>query len=253
MVRGGRTVWSDGTLTVAAGAVVGVIGPNGAGKTTLFQVALGLLPVASGQRGGARRRPAARQPADRLRPAELHLGARRRGPLPRPRDPRPHRRAVRPAAHLGRGAGAGGRGARPGGGGRVRRPPDVGDLRRAAAAGGHRAGDRRRRRPAAPRRAAGQPGPAQPAGDRPAARRPAPRARRDDHGRRARPQPAAAGAHRGDLPARRAPAPRPDHRRGAGGAAHPPLRHPGRRRPDRAGRPVHPRRLARPPTRATAR
>ena len=49
VVRGGRTVWSEGSLTVPAGAVVGVIGPNGAGKTTLFQVALGLLPVASGR------------------------------------------------------------------------------------------------------------------------------------------------------------------------------------------------------------
>jgi len=49
VVRGGRTVWSQGTLTVPAGAVVGVIGPNGAGKTTLFQVALGLLPVAGGR------------------------------------------------------------------------------------------------------------------------------------------------------------------------------------------------------------
>ena len=49
VVRGGRTVWSDGDLTVRAGAVVGVIGPNGAGKTTLFQVLLGLLPVAEGR------------------------------------------------------------------------------------------------------------------------------------------------------------------------------------------------------------
>jgi len=49
VVRSGRTVWSQGTLAVPAGAVVGVIGPNGAGKTTLFQVALGLLPVASGR------------------------------------------------------------------------------------------------------------------------------------------------------------------------------------------------------------
>ncbi|MGZ4567176.1 MAG: metal ABC transporter ATP-binding protein [Blastococcus sp.] len=49
VVRGGRTVWSQGTLTVPTGAVVGVIGPNGAGKTTLFQVALGLLPAASGR------------------------------------------------------------------------------------------------------------------------------------------------------------------------------------------------------------
>jgi zinc/manganese transport system ATP-binding protein len=49
VARGGRTVWSDGDLTVRAGSVVGVIGPNGAGKTTLFQVLLGLLPVAEGR------------------------------------------------------------------------------------------------------------------------------------------------------------------------------------------------------------
>ncbi len=49
VVRGGRTVWSQGTLAVPAGAIVGVIGPNGAGKTTLFQVALGLLPIAAGR------------------------------------------------------------------------------------------------------------------------------------------------------------------------------------------------------------
>jgi zinc/manganese transport system ATP-binding protein len=49
VVRGGRTGWSHGDLTVRAGAVVGVIGPNGAGKTTLFQVLLGLLPVADGR------------------------------------------------------------------------------------------------------------------------------------------------------------------------------------------------------------
>jgi zinc/manganese transport system ATP-binding protein len=49
VVRGGRTVWSQGTFSVRAGAVVGVIGPNGAGKTTLFQLALGLLPAASGR------------------------------------------------------------------------------------------------------------------------------------------------------------------------------------------------------------
>jgi zinc/manganese transport system ATP-binding protein len=49
VVRGGRTIWSDGDLSVQAGAVVGVIGPNGAGKTTLFQVLLGLLPATEGR------------------------------------------------------------------------------------------------------------------------------------------------------------------------------------------------------------
>jgi zinc/manganese transport system ATP-binding protein len=49
VVRGGRTVWTEGTLTVPSGAVVGVIGPNGAGKTTLLQLTLGLLPAASGR------------------------------------------------------------------------------------------------------------------------------------------------------------------------------------------------------------
>ncbi|MGY1856414.1 metal ABC transporter ATP-binding protein [Modestobacter sp. SYSU DS0290] len=49
VARGGRTVWSEGSLTVPTGAVVGVIGPNGAGKTTLFQLVLGLLPPATGR------------------------------------------------------------------------------------------------------------------------------------------------------------------------------------------------------------
>jgi zinc/manganese transport system ATP-binding protein len=49
VTRGGQTVWSEGSMAVPAGAVVGVIGPNGAGKTTLFQVVLGLLPVAEGR------------------------------------------------------------------------------------------------------------------------------------------------------------------------------------------------------------
>ena len=47
--RGGRTVWSNGTLAVPAGSIVVVIGPNGSGKTTLLQVLLGLVPVSTGQ------------------------------------------------------------------------------------------------------------------------------------------------------------------------------------------------------------
>jgi zinc/manganese transport system ATP-binding protein len=48
VVRGGRTVWSDGSFAVPRGSVVIVIGPNGSGKTTLLQLLLGLLEPASG-------------------------------------------------------------------------------------------------------------------------------------------------------------------------------------------------------------
>jgi zinc/manganese transport system ATP-binding protein len=46
---GGRTVWSDLSLTVESGEFLAVLGPNGAGKTTLLKVLLGLLPLSSGQ------------------------------------------------------------------------------------------------------------------------------------------------------------------------------------------------------------
>lgn len=48
IVRGGRTVWSDGTFTIEPGSVVGVIGPNGSGKTTMLELILGLLAPTTG-------------------------------------------------------------------------------------------------------------------------------------------------------------------------------------------------------------
>ena len=48
VVRGGRTVWSEGSFRVPRGAVVIVIGPNGSGKTTLLQLMLGLLEPSAG-------------------------------------------------------------------------------------------------------------------------------------------------------------------------------------------------------------
>jgi zinc/manganese transport system ATP-binding protein len=42
---GGRTIWSDVSMTVAQGEFVAVLGPNGAGKSTLVKAILGLVPL----------------------------------------------------------------------------------------------------------------------------------------------------------------------------------------------------------------
>ena len=46
---GGKTIWSDVTLSVATGEFVAVLGPNGVGKSTLVKAALGLYPLSAGR------------------------------------------------------------------------------------------------------------------------------------------------------------------------------------------------------------
>ena len=42
MVRGGRRILDDVTMTLAPGGLTAVIGPNGSGKSTLLRVLAGL-------------------------------------------------------------------------------------------------------------------------------------------------------------------------------------------------------------------
>jgi zinc/manganese transport system ATP-binding protein len=45
---GGRTIWSDVSMTMRRGEFVALLGANGSGKSTLLQVVLGRLPLAGG-------------------------------------------------------------------------------------------------------------------------------------------------------------------------------------------------------------
>jgi zinc/manganese transport system ATP-binding protein len=46
---GGRTIWSDLSLSIPRGEFVAILGPNGAGKSTLIRAILGLIPLSAGR------------------------------------------------------------------------------------------------------------------------------------------------------------------------------------------------------------
>ncbi len=166
VVRGGRTVWSDGSFRVPQGAVVIVIGPNGSGKTTLLQLMLGLVEPATGAVSVLGATPTAGSPrvgyvpqnytanvGDAIRCRDLvTLGITGRRWGMRAASAQERARVDEALERVGAP--------------RARTPATVGAVGRAAAAGGDRASARRPARPAAARRAAREPRRAQPARDR---------------------------------------------------------------------------------------
>jgi zinc/manganese transport system ATP-binding protein len=60
---GGRTVWSEATLSIGRGEFVAVLGPNGSGKSTLLRALLGLQPLSAGSARVLGAEPGARRDA----------------------------------------------------------------------------------------------------------------------------------------------------------------------------------------------
>ena len=72
---GGRTVWSEVSLTVRVGEFATVLGPNGAGKSTLVRALLGAQPLAAGSVEVLGRAPGATAAGIGYLPQRRALGA----------------------------------------------------------------------------------------------------------------------------------------------------------------------------------
>ena len=71
----GRVVWSDVSITIAAGEFTAVLGPNGSGKTTLLRVLLGELALSAGSVSVLGQRPGASNRSLGYLPQRRHFDA----------------------------------------------------------------------------------------------------------------------------------------------------------------------------------
>lgn len=72
---GGRAIWSEVSITVAAGEFAAILGPNGSGKTTLLRVLLGELPLTDGRVSVLGRAPGAASGEIGYLPQRRHFDA----------------------------------------------------------------------------------------------------------------------------------------------------------------------------------
>ena len=82
---GGRVVWSEVSIEIAAGEFAAILGPNGSGKTTLLRVLLGELALTRGSASVLGGPPGAHKGQIGYLPQRRHFDAGTPHPRRRPR------------------------------------------------------------------------------------------------------------------------------------------------------------------------